>query len=77
MYVSVHVTCAPLRISSNPMDKGVCNSVHYQYYGQNSNMVSSVTILGYIILLYALRMDCYPLSCVKVALLQYWKIITN
>ena len=44
MYVSVHVTCAPLRITSNPMDKGVCNSVHYQYYGQNSNMASSVTM---------------------------------
>ena len=35
------------------MDKGACNSVHYQYYGQNSNMASSVTmyIIGYIILM--------------------------
>ena len=36
----------------NPTDKGVCNSVHYQYYERNSNMTSSVTmyIIGYIIL---------------------------
>ena len=36
------------------MDKGACNSVHYQYNGQNSNMVSSVTmhIIGYIILMH-------------------------
>ena len=41
-----------IRSSSNPMDKGACNSIHYQYYGQNSNMASSVTmyITGYIIL---------------------------
>jgi len=29
--------------TSNPMEKGACNSVHYKYYGQNSNMASSVT----------------------------------
>ena len=42
-----------IRSSSNPMDKGVCNSPHYQYYGRISNMVSSVTmyIIGYIILM--------------------------
>ena len=40
------------RSSSNCTDKGACNSVHYQYYGRNSNMASSVTmyIIGYIIL---------------------------
>jgi len=41
-----------IRSASNPMDKGACNSVYYQYYGQNSNMASSATmyIIGYIIL---------------------------
>ena len=32
----------------NPMDKGACNSVHYQYYGQNSNIVT-MYIIGYIL----------------------------
>ena len=42
-----------IRSASNPMDKGACNSVCYQCYGQNSNMASSVTtyIIGYIILM--------------------------
>jgi len=33
------------RSASNPMDKGACNSVYYQYYGKNSNMASSVTMV--------------------------------
>jgi len=34
------------------MDKGACNSLYYQYYGQNSNMVSNVAmyIIGCVIL---------------------------
>jgi len=30
------------RSASNPMDKGACNSIYYQYYGQNSKMEFSV-----------------------------------
>jgi len=43
-----------VRSISNPTDKGACNSVYHQYYGQNSNMASSVTMckIGYIILTY-------------------------
>jgi len=32
------------RSASNPMEKGACNSIYYQFYGWNSNMVSSVTM---------------------------------
>jgi len=39
MFLCVHFIIKPV----NPMDKG-----HYKYYGRNSNMVSSVTIIGYI-----------------------------
>ena len=41
---SVHLIQYLIRSTSNPMDKGACNSVHYQYYGRNSNMASSVTM---------------------------------
>ena len=55
------------------MDKGVCNSVPYQYYGRKSNMTSSITmyIIGYIILMRNRETlpewAATPLSCVKVA----------
>jgi len=36
------------------MDNGACNSMYYQYYEQNSNMASSVTmyIIGYAIVMH-------------------------
>jgi len=35
------VACLILnRSASNPMEKGACNSIHYQHYGQNSNIAS-------------------------------------
>ena len=54
------------RSASSSMDKGACNSVHYQCYGQNSNMVSSVTMytIGYIILTH--HRNTPPSSSVKV-----------
>ena len=63
----MHIAIA--RSSSNPMDKGACNSIHYQYYRRNSNMASSVTMYisflhtqGYTAAVWAAT----PSSCVKV-----------
>ena len=68
-----------IRSTSNPQDKGACNSVHYQYYEQNSNMMSSVTmyIIGYIIFLHNTDTLNGLLSCVKVSALEdrrKWKV---